>query len=708
MEQHETRALNAVIALDVVGYSRHMGRDEETTLRRLRDYRDLIEQIIRRHGGRVFGVAGDSEMAILPDAVGALESALEIQQAVEAQNTDLAQAQRMPLRLGINFGNVRIEGDGVYGDDVNIAARLENFAEAGQICISGAMFDRVLGKVHCDFDDFGPQRFKNIAQPVHVYGLRPNRWASGNVRPARRRRPRPGHAACVAAVVALVATIGAGTWGYHAYSERARIEVEANRRLAAARTSAESAELEVARLMSELRAAEQRVAQERRRVEALLAALRAAQDRALTRDSAADVGLAWERKAEELMAELRKAEAQVRDERARAADLLAALVDAERRAVEAWRNVEPRTSPKEARGARYQGQDRDALFLTTWTALRQEASTESAQTADLLRGLVTATTKTPAAADSVPSELLPPRPRVKPGAPRPKYDAELVAVPDSKPLPRSSTEASDRPPGLAPEPVSDDVPPVSATSEEPSRTLRELADYLDAHRSELQERFRAYQRKTGYPALNCSRANLFIGGLLQVQGMSPVGIAADAALVDVHLGNSIPSCNTVATHRYRIRFTGGAAQVVGHEELADETLWNPKPKFGRERTQYSMTGRRDSVTRAPAAAIAAMQAEVDAYLQDHLIDLSRRFRIYRNRTKFPRVRTARSVQPYLTVTKIHDLQVQDIRDETFVAEVTYQFGRTPDSPYAFDIDRAQIELNWQNDELQIIGHLGDE
>lgn len=125
MDRQTTRSLGAILAIDIVGYSRQMGRDEEATLRRLQEYRDLTAQIVARHGGRVFGVAGDSEMAVLPGALEALECALAIQDAIAERNAPLPEERRMPLRIGINFGKVMIEGAGVYGDDVNIAARVE-------------------------------------------------------------------------------------------------------------------------------------------------------------------------------------------------------------------------------------------------------------------------------------------------------------------------------------------------------------------------------------------------------------------------------------------------------------------------------------------------------------------------------------------------------------------------------------------------------
>ena len=161
-KQQVTRSLGAILAIDAVGYSRQMARDEEATLKRLQAYRAAIAGLVARHGGRVFGIAGDSEIAVLPHALEALACARDIEQAIEALNAELPAGRRMPLRLGIHFGKVLIEGDHVYGDDVNVAARVEGLAGKGGICLSGAAFDRVNGKLPLGFEAYGPQKFKNL------------------------------------------------------------------------------------------------------------------------------------------------------------------------------------------------------------------------------------------------------------------------------------------------------------------------------------------------------------------------------------------------------------------------------------------------------------------------------------------------------------------------------------------------------------------
>jgi len=123
----------AILAVDAVGYSRLMARDEEATVRRLHTYRGLIQNLATKHGGRVFGVAGDSEMAVFADAADAVRCALDIQDAIEERNALLPKDSRMPVRIGINYGQVIVEDDIFFGDDINVAARLESFAEAGAI-----------------------------------------------------------------------------------------------------------------------------------------------------------------------------------------------------------------------------------------------------------------------------------------------------------------------------------------------------------------------------------------------------------------------------------------------------------------------------------------------------------------------------------------------------------------------------------------------
>ena len=166
------RRLAAILAADVVGYSRLMEADEEATLATLNAYRQVIDGLIVDHRGRVFGSAGDSVIAEFASPVEAVRCAIDIQREIENRNADLPHERHMQYRVGVNLGDVMVDGDNLLGDGVNIAARLEGLAEPGDIRISGTVFDQVDGKLDFGFDDLGAQQVKNIAKPVRVYRVR--------------------------------------------------------------------------------------------------------------------------------------------------------------------------------------------------------------------------------------------------------------------------------------------------------------------------------------------------------------------------------------------------------------------------------------------------------------------------------------------------------------------------------------------------------
>ncbi len=167
------RRLATILVADVVGYSRLMGKDEEATLGTLNAYREVIDKRVASHRGRVFGSAGDSVIAEFASPVEAVRCAVEIQQTLEKRNADLPEDRKMHFRIGINLGDVMVEGNNLFGDGVNVAARLEALAEPGSICVSGMVQQSVEAKVDWAFDDLGDQEVKNIAKPVRVYRVRP-------------------------------------------------------------------------------------------------------------------------------------------------------------------------------------------------------------------------------------------------------------------------------------------------------------------------------------------------------------------------------------------------------------------------------------------------------------------------------------------------------------------------------------------------------
>src|SRR3984893_6237950 len=168
-----TRRLAAILAADVAGYSRLMGADEEGTLERLKALRrELVDPKIAKHKGRIVKTTGDGLLVEFASVVDAVRCAVEVQQAMPERNTDAAADSRIELRIGINLGDVIVEGDDLYGDGVNIAARIEALADAGGVFVSNTVHDQVRDRLPFVFEDLGEQQVKNIARPVRVYRVR--------------------------------------------------------------------------------------------------------------------------------------------------------------------------------------------------------------------------------------------------------------------------------------------------------------------------------------------------------------------------------------------------------------------------------------------------------------------------------------------------------------------------------------------------------
>lgn len=165
-----TRRLSAIVSMDVVGYARLMGADEKgtrATVRRLQG--EVWEPEITRHRGRIVKTMGDGLLLEFSSLVDAIESSVQIQRAMIDQNRDVPDSRRVELRIGVDIGDVLVEGDDIHGDGVNVAARLEELADPGSICISGDAYRQVTGKVEIEFEDIGLQELKNIAQPIQAY-----------------------------------------------------------------------------------------------------------------------------------------------------------------------------------------------------------------------------------------------------------------------------------------------------------------------------------------------------------------------------------------------------------------------------------------------------------------------------------------------------------------------------------------------------------
>src|SRR6516225_12111812 len=201
------RRLAAILAADVAGYSRLMGADEEGTLERLNALRhELVDPKIAEHHGRIVKTTGDGVLVEFASVLDAVRCAVETQRAMLDYEADVAEDGRIRFRIGINLGDIIAEGHDIFGDGVNVAARLEVLAEPGGVCISRVVRDQIRDKLPYAFEDMGEQTVKNIARPVRVYAWRPEALAAvsrSGLRAARRRWLLIGAPAAAAFVVGI-------------------------------------------------------------------------------------------------------------------------------------------------------------------------------------------------------------------------------------------------------------------------------------------------------------------------------------------------------------------------------------------------------------------------------------------------------------------------------------------------------------------------
>jgi adenylate cyclase len=215
-EQGFKRKLAAILSADAVGYSRLMGDDEEATIRTLTEYRDAITALVNQHKGRVVDSPGDNVLAEFASVVDAVRCAVETQKQIAERNADLPENRRMLFRIGVNLGDIVDEGDRIYGDGVNIAARLESLAEAGGICISGTAFDHVKGKLEVGYKYFGEQNVKNIKEPVRIYKMLLDPVDAGKIIGEKKSRFGQKKWTTVAVTAMLILLAGAFTiWNYY-------------------------------------------------------------------------------------------------------------------------------------------------------------------------------------------------------------------------------------------------------------------------------------------------------------------------------------------------------------------------------------------------------------------------------------------------------------------------------------------------------------
>ena len=211
-EENITRKLTAIVYADVAGYSRLTGEDEVSTHKQLSAGLDLISQRVEGSGGRVVHYAGDAVLADFGSVVAAVDCAVRIQRQLAENNAELPDDKRLQFRIGVNLGEVIVDRDDIYGDGVNVAARLESLADVGGVCVSASVFDQVKGKLDVGFQDMGAQEVKNIAEPVRAYRVALDGAIKNLAADAKNKGWQRRERAAVADGLGLVAIAGFATW----------------------------------------------------------------------------------------------------------------------------------------------------------------------------------------------------------------------------------------------------------------------------------------------------------------------------------------------------------------------------------------------------------------------------------------------------------------------------------------------------------------
>jgi class 3 adenylate cyclase len=217
------RRLATILSADVAGYSRLMGEHEEATVQALRGHRAVFDSLLKQHHGRIFNTAGDAILAEFPSAVEAVRCATEIQSALQTRNEHLPPEQKMLFRMGINVGDVVVQGGDLLGDGVNVASRIQTVAEPGGICISGSVYDQIQNKLSLQFKPLGEQQFKNIGQKIRTFTI--THGERGALPSALRR---PSAKLALAAVVATAAVAALAGGGYLIYRDYEAKRIEQN------------------------------------------------------------------------------------------------------------------------------------------------------------------------------------------------------------------------------------------------------------------------------------------------------------------------------------------------------------------------------------------------------------------------------------------------------------------------------------------------
>ncbi|MHC4459181.1 MAG: adenylate/guanylate cyclase domain-containing protein [Planctomycetota bacterium] len=220
-EERARRKLSGILSADAVGYSRLMQEDEAATIRTLEDSKRLMSELIQQFKGRIVDAPGDNLLAEFGSVVDATECAVKIQGELKAKNAKLPDNRKMEFRIGVNLGDVVEEADRIYGDGVNIAARIEELAEPGGVCISRTAYDHVKNKLELGYEYLGEHSVKNIAEPVRVYRVLMEPEAVGKVIGEKRFLGRISRKAAISAIISLVIVAG-GLIGWNVYLHQAK------------------------------------------------------------------------------------------------------------------------------------------------------------------------------------------------------------------------------------------------------------------------------------------------------------------------------------------------------------------------------------------------------------------------------------------------------------------------------------------------------
>ena len=357
------RRLATILMADVFGYSRMMGENEERTVQTLRGHREVFDELLKAHRGRVFNTAGDAILAEFPSAVEAVRCATEVQTALRTRNEHMPESERMWFRIGINLGDVIVQGGDLLGDGVNVAARIQSIAEPGGVCISGSVYDQIQNKLTLQIKQLGEKSFKNIAQPVRTFSISDD-GAVAKPFAMRWRLARKGPIVATAAMVLVLAGLSAtGYWLYRDYSVRL---AEETRRADEAKRAADL----------QLKAEQEKATQATVQREAkLLAELQSARDALVQADAS-------KRKAEQdrVVAEAAQREAKLQGELKSARDALQKAAENEKRAEEARQAASSAMKSAEAATKKFPGAERLAA-AAAYTPRTQAEGKSSPQAA---------------------------------------------------------------------------------------------------------------------------------------------------------------------------------------------------------------------------------------------------------------------------------------------------------------------------------------